>query len=210
MKTATEVGGDYYDFHLKSDDTLTIAVGDATGHGLKAGTVVTAIKSLFRTFASGAELVPILSQSSRVLKEMNLRSMFMAMTVMRIEGYRLKISAAGMPPVLIYRAITGEVEEIFIKALPLGSVMNYPWREEEYTLDPDDVIILMSDGFPERFNESGEMIGYDEAAEVLKSVAHLSSQAMIDQFIQVGDQWGGNRPQDDDVTFVVLKIKDCK
>src|SRR5262249_16165115 len=31
------------------DGTLTVAVGDATGHGLKAGTVVSAMKSLFRS-----------------------------------------------------------------------------------------------------------------------------------------------------------------
>lgn len=36
MKTATEVGGDFYDFHLNTTGALTIAVGDATGHGLKA------------------------------------------------------------------------------------------------------------------------------------------------------------------------------
>ena len=44
MKTASEVGGDYYDFHLGEDGTLTIAVGDATGHGLKAGTMVSVVK----------------------------------------------------------------------------------------------------------------------------------------------------------------------
>lgn len=207
MKTATEVGGDYYDFHLNSHDTLTIAVGDATGHGLKAGTVVTAIKSLFRTFASGPELVPILSQSSRVLKEMNLRSLFMAMLVVRIEGYNLKISAAGMPPMLIYRALTGEVEEVFIKALPLGSVRNYPWRQEEVTLDPGDVILLMSDGFPERFNADNEMFGYEKAHAVLIEAAQLAPPAIIEHFVRVGDQWAAGHPQDDDVTFVVLKVR---
>ncbi|MBL8208987.1 MAG: SpoIIE family protein phosphatase, partial [Blastocatellia bacterium] len=69
MKTATEVGGDYYDFHLADDGTLTVAVGDATGHGLKAGTVVTAMKSLFRTFAPEPELASVFTRSSRVLKE---------------------------------------------------------------------------------------------------------------------------------------------
>jgi serine phosphatase RsbU (regulator of sigma subunit) len=207
MKTATEVGGDYYDFHLNGNGALTIAVGDATGHGLKAGTVVTAIKSLFRTFAPDTELVPILRQSSRVLKEMNLRSLFMAMTVVRIEGYRLKISAAGMPPVLIYRALTGDVEEVFIKALPLGSVLNYPWRQEELTLDPNDVIVMMSDGFPERFNAQQEMLGYAKARDVLVEAAPFPPQAIIEHFVTVGEQWAAGRAQDDDVTFVVLKVK---
>jgi serine phosphatase RsbU (regulator of sigma subunit) len=207
MKTATEVGGDYYDFHLNGNGALTVAVGDATGHGLKAGTVVTAIKSLFRTFAPGHDLVPLLSQSSRVLKEMNLRSLFMAMTVVRVEGYRLKISAAGMPPVLIYRALTGEVEEVFIKALPLGSVLNYAWRQEECTLDPNDIILLMSDGFPERFNDDSEMLGYAKAHEVLKTSASLSAQEVIAQLVAAGDHWAAGRAQDDDVTFVVLKVR---
>jgi phosphoserine phosphatase RsbU/P len=206
MKTATEVGGDYYDFHLTETGALTIAIGDATGHGLKAGTVVTAIKSLFRTFATEPELGPILTQSSRVLKEMNLRSMFMAMTVMRIEGYKLKVSSAGMPPVLIYRALTRSIEEVLIKALPLGSIANYTWQQQNLTLDPGDVIVLMSDGWPERFNAHHEMLGYAKAHNVLMEVAHLTPPAIIEHFVQVGEQWAAGCTQDDDVTFVVVKV----
>ncbi len=35
MKTATEVGGDYYDFCFSENDSLNICLGDATGHGIK-------------------------------------------------------------------------------------------------------------------------------------------------------------------------------
>src|SRR5262249_48274780 len=79
MKTATEVGGDYYDFHLSDDGTLTVAIGDATGHGLKAGTVVTATKSLFEALAHQPDITHIFRQASCSLKRMNLRSLFMAM-----------------------------------------------------------------------------------------------------------------------------------
>jgi hypothetical protein len=37
METATEVGGDYYDYSLAPDGILTFTLGDATGHGLNAG-----------------------------------------------------------------------------------------------------------------------------------------------------------------------------
>src|SRR5262245_39832730 len=86
MKPAAEVGGDYYDFHLAEDGVLTVAVGDATGHGLKAGTVVTAMKSLFRTFAAEPDIVPVFNRSSRVLKEMNLRALFMGLTSVTLQG----------------------------------------------------------------------------------------------------------------------------
>ena len=49
MKTATEVGGDYYDYRISDSEKLTLILGDATGHGLQAGTLVTATKSLFQT-----------------------------------------------------------------------------------------------------------------------------------------------------------------
>jgi serine phosphatase RsbU (regulator of sigma subunit) len=207
MKPATEVGGDYYDFHMDGAGTLTVAVGDATGHGLKAGTVVTAMKSLFRTFAAEPEIVPVFNRSSRVLKEMNLRSLFMGLTMIKLNGRRMKIAAAGMPPVLIYRAETRAVEEVMIKAMPLGSIPDYPYRELERTLGCGDVVVLMSDGLPERFNREGEMFDYSRTMETLVNAATRSPREIIECLAGAGENWADGRPQDDDVTFVVLKIK---
>jgi serine phosphatase RsbU (regulator of sigma subunit) len=207
MKPATEVGGDYYDFHLGDDGVLTVAVGDATGHGLKAGTVVTAMKSLFRSFAAEPEIVPVFNRSSRVLKEMNLRSLFMGLTMIKLKGRRMKVSSAGMPPVLIYRAETGSVEEVMIKAMPLGSVTGYTYRERELTLGRGDVIVLMSDGLPERFNHAGEMFDYSRTQESLAQAAALAPHEIIEYFVSAGEAWAEGRPQDDDVTFVAMKVK---
>lgn len=206
MKTATEVGGDYYDFHISSNGALTIAVGDATGHGLKAGTVVTAMKSLFRTHAEEDELARVLSRSSRVLKEMNLRSLFMALTLVKIHGDRMEIAAAGMPAALIYRAADRSVHEVAIKSLPLGGISNYVYHPQTFSLAPDDIVVLLSDGFPERFNDANEILGFSRAGEMLPALASLSPQQIIDRFVEAGDQWAQGRPQDDDVTFVVLKV----
>jgi len=57
MQTATEVGGDYYDFQVGIDGTLTTIIGDATGHGMKAGTVVTITKSLFNSMAANENIL---------------------------------------------------------------------------------------------------------------------------------------------------------
>ncbi len=104
MKTASEVGGDYYDFHTSEDGTLTIAVGDATGHGLKAGTMVSVVKGLFVSLAYHPDIPHIFHRLSAVLKEMKLRSLFMALTIAKVKENQLTISIAGMPPVWIYRA----------------------------------------------------------------------------------------------------------
>jgi serine phosphatase RsbU (regulator of sigma subunit) len=206
MKPATEVGGDYYDFHVNSDGGLTVAVGDATGHGLKAGTVVTAAKALFRNYAEDADIPAVFKRSSRVIKEMNLRGLFMAMTMLKIKGNHLSICAAGMPSPLIFRAETGRIEEMSLRAMPWGSPFTTAYVQHELTLSAGDTILLMSDGFPEMFSETGEMIGDDAAAATLRETANKSAQEIINRLIETGEKWAGNRPPDDDVTFVVLKM----
>ncbi len=207
MKTATEVGGDYYDFHLAASGELTIVVGDATGHGLKAGTVVTATKSLFNHLAETPDVTEFFSHSSLALKRMNMRSLFMAMTVARVSGHTLTVSSAGMPPVLIYRAATGEVEEVQLTGVPLGSVTSYRYRQQQLPIASGDVIVLMSDGLPERFNPASEMLGYDQPKVALAESATLSAQAIIERMNRDAEVWAEGRPLDDDVTFVVLKVR---
>lgn len=207
MKPATEVGGDYYDFHIAEDKTLTVVVGDATGHGLKAGTVVTATKSLFNAYADEPDVTRFLRQSSRALKLMNLRGLFMSLTILKIKDSRVQMSSAGMPALLIYRRETRAVEEIMLKGMPLGSLTNYAYKHREFCLASGDCILLMSDGFPERFNADGEMLGYEKAGEVLSEVADLSAAEIINRFVNFGDDWAGARAQDDDVTFVAIKAK---
>ncbi|MCB0751006.1 MAG: hypothetical protein KDC52_05995, partial [Ignavibacteriae bacterium] len=67
MKTATEVGGDYYDFALSDDGTLNVGVGDATGHGMQAGTIVTLLKGLFTSEVSKKELLTFLRDTSNAM-----------------------------------------------------------------------------------------------------------------------------------------------
>jgi len=207
MKPATEVGGDYYDWRLGADGTLTIAIGDATGHGLKAGTMVTVTKGLFNHLAEQADLVATLSQTSRALKRMNLRSLFMAMTLVRLKDNHLQCSVAGMPPILIYRAATQTVEEIPLRGAPLGGLTDYAYRQVETFLSVGDLVLLLSDGLPERFNAAGEMFGYDRSKESLLANAHAAPQAVIDRLLQTGEDWAAGKAADDDMTFVALKMK---
>ncbi len=91
--------------------------------------------------------------------------------------------------------------------MPLGSPFTVNYEQLELTLAPGDCILLMSDGFPEMFNEAGEMLGFEKAAEILPDVAHRSPQEIVDSFVTAGNEWANGRQPDDDLTFVVLKIK---
>ncbi len=207
MQTATEVGGDYYDFAEDEDGALTIAVGDATGHGLKAGTMVTATKSLFKLLGEDQDLLSIFSRSTRALKRMNLRSLYMALTLARFSNGSLQLATAGMPATLIWRAATQEMETVLLKGMPLGSFPSFPYQETSLKLAPGDIVLFMSDGFPELFNAAREMLGYDEAAVLFQRVVQdaSSAKAVVDGLVSHLRAWAGDQPPDDDVTFVVVR-----
>ncbi|MEJ2053055.1 MAG: SpoIIE family protein phosphatase [Calditrichaceae bacterium] len=207
MQTATEVGGDYYDFHVDEDGTLTIVVGDATGHGMKAGTVVTASKSLFNSHAQNPDILFTFKEITRSLKMMDLHLLSMCMTLMKIKNNKVQLSAAGMPPVLLYRQTTGKVEEMLLKGMPLGTFQEYEYQLQETTIQPGDTILFMSDGLPELFNDSKEMFGYEKIHDLFKSSGHLPVDKIIDTLKNAGSDWTNGADPQDDVTFVAVKMK---
>lgn len=207
METATEVGGDYYDFELGADGTLTVAIGDATGHGMRAGTMVTATKGLFNVLAREPSLLEALSRATRAIRRMNLRKLAMALTLARYRDRNLCIAAAGMPPVLVYRASSGAVEQILLAGMPLGSMASFPYREVVVPLEPGDTVLLMSDGFAERHNRTGDPLGYDRTADVFATAADRPAPALIEHLCREAQAWAEGHPAEDDLTFVVLKVR---
>jgi serine phosphatase RsbU (regulator of sigma subunit)/ligand-binding sensor domain-containing protein len=205
MKTATEVGGDYYDFHVESDGTLTVVIGDATGHGMNAGTMVTATKSLFQNLAGAQDLKHMFHQINRSLYLMNLQPLFMSLIAIRIKNNNLEIINGGMPDLLIYEKENNMVKEIKSGGPPLGAFVNHTYMSDKSKISKNDVILLMSDGFAERFNENDEMLDYKRCINFYHNVASSSPSEIIDSLIKKGDEWAGRREQDDDITFVILK-----
>jgi serine phosphatase RsbU (regulator of sigma subunit) len=51
---AREVGGDFYDFHLLSEDRLGVVVGDATGKGVPAALVMASARSMLRAVSQAS------------------------------------------------------------------------------------------------------------------------------------------------------------
>ncbi len=207
MRTATEVGGDYYDFKVSDNGALTTVIGDATGHGAKAGTMVTVIKSLFTAWWGGEELARFLSAAAEAIRSMRLGRMAMALMLARIEGRTLKISSAGMPPLLICHP-EGDVEELALSGLPLGGMARCSYEEATHELRPGDTVLLMSDGFPELPNEEGEPVGYEKVRELFEGACGREPSEIIDRLATFADDWHPATAPADDITFVVLRMRD--
>ena len=205
MKTASEVGGDYYDFKYDNNDTLIVAVGDATGHGMKAGTMVATIKGLFTAEDADTDVVTFMNKSNSIIRDMRLGNIYMAMLVAKIEREKVTITSAGMPPALIYRSKSKQVEEIKLQAIPLGGPADFTYPKKETFLSKGETLLLMSDGFPELFNNKKEILDYSRAKEIFGSIETATAAETIDFLLKEVENWRGSAKQEDDITFVVIK-----
>ena len=70
-----------------------------------------------------------------------------------------------------------------------------------------DTILLVSDGFPELNNKHNEMFGYKRAKNSFEEVAEKIPEEIISYLKSEGNRWTDNKEPDDDVTFVVIKVK---
>jgi serine phosphatase RsbU (regulator of sigma subunit) len=65
----------------------------------------------------------------------------------------------------------------------------------------------MSDGFAELKNENNEIYGYQRALEEFKKVVKQKPEEIIDHLKDEGKRWTNDKELEDDVTFVVIKVK---
>jgi serine phosphatase RsbU (regulator of sigma subunit) len=204
-RTATEVGGDYYDFHL-ADDVLAVTIGDATGHGAKAGTMVTVIKALFAGYGATITPAEFLSDAAEKIKRMDLGRMAMALSLGSFDRRTLTLSSAGMPPALVHRAAQSSVEELALSATPLGT-LGTKYEQASIDLAAGDTVLFLSDGFPELMNDAGQQLGYAATLDAFAEAAKgESAAAVIESLSTFSKRWHGDAAPNDDVTFVVVRV----
>jgi hypothetical protein len=206
LSTASEVGGDYYDFREPPEGGLLVVIGDAAGHGLAAGAMVTAIKALFAGVRGDEDLADFLARTDAVLRRMDLRLLHMCLSLVRITGTAIEVCSAAMPPALIRRASTGLVEELGAGGLPLGGRLQGTWESRRAELRPGDTVLLASDGLAELLDPTGEPFGFDEVAAIFGRAGDGSAEEVLRRITDEATRWQGKAPQNDDITLVVLTI----
>ena len=205
MRTASEVGGDYYDYELSDDGELSIVIGDATDHGMKAGMMVSIVKSLFLARDKNTEIKEFFNNCSQTIKQMKLKNLFMALMIVKIKEGNLISSSAGIPPFLVYRKKTNMIDEVKTKGMPLGAVNNFPYQTNETILEVGDTVLLMTDGLIELFNEEKIQFGEDRIKEIFKSNTHLPVTQIIEKLFSAGEEWIRGVNQNDDITLVAFR-----
>lgn len=206
IRSSTEVGGDYYDFFTQEDGVLYSVCGDATGHGVISGMMVSITKAGLNGIEAKSPAMT-LQKLNNVVKKVDLGTLRMSLNIVEIKAHELAISSAAMPPVYLYKSKSSTVEEIMNSGLPLGGLKNEGFEQITKKFDTDDVVVQLSDGLPEAPNLKGEMYDYDQLRNLIQASAHLTAQQIINTLIRSVDQWMEGQRNPDDITLVVIKKK---
>ncbi len=209
-RPAAEVGGDSFDF-LTTGEATYLYIGDATGHGVPAGIIMTIVNTLVYVYAEvSSTLFDLMVSVNRHLKKRIKKTLFMSMVMLKWDHVKQVMSfvGAGHEYILIYHAKTGQCEGIPSGGIALGMVEDNTKILKEIVLpfEQGDMIILYTDGIVECRNVAGELYGLDRLKIVVSKYASQYSPEVTIQKIasELGTYMNGHQ-QDDDMTLMIIQ-----
>ena len=206
IRSSTEVGGDYYDFFPQEDGSIYSVCGDATGHGVTSGMMVSVTKAGLNGIDAQAPN-KILERLNKVVKKIDLGTLRMSLNIAQINTKNILLSSAAMPPIYLYKAKNNSVLDFMNNGLPLGGLKQEQFIQEDIEFEIGDVLVQLSDGLPEAPNLAGDMYDYDQLKKLIQDNGHQTAQGMIDALMASVDEWLQGQHNPDDITLVVTKKK---
>jgi len=148
------VGGDWYDLVELSDTTRALVVGDCVGHGLAAATAMSQLRSAAQSMLiDGRDPASVLEGLDRFAATVNGASYAtVACLVVDRQNGTLTYSRAGHPPPIV----VGPSRATWLDEAtgpPLTVPAEGTRRNATVRMDPDDVLVLYTDGLIERRRE---------------------------------------------------------
>ena len=204
-RSAKEVGGDFYDFHLLSEGKLGLAVGDATGKGIPAALVMSTTCGMLRLAAQD------LSSPGGTLERVNEAlfptippNMFVTCFYAILDPKRGSLTYANAGHDLPYVQRGGNAEELRARGMPLGLMPGMSYEEKEMVFDAGEAAFFYTDGLVEAHNPDGEMFGFPRLRAL---ISEHDEEGRLEDFLLeelnsfVGEGW----EQEDDITLLTLR-----
>lgn len=222
MHSAKEIGGDDYDFvqretsNQEMTDDIFVSIGDVSGKGVAAGLIMSEVRSFIRA------LIPFYSSPRQILdfvarlleKDIWGTGKFMSVLLMmwNAEQKKFKFSSAGHEHIIHYVAKRGRCSVFKAGGIVLGlqhKVVSPHIQENELCIEPDDVIVLFTDGVTEALNAEGKMFTLERIVKYTEEYAqaHLSCKEILDNIYMQIKKFVGDYEQVDDITMVGIKRK---
>jgi serine phosphatase RsbU (regulator of sigma subunit)/PAS domain-containing protein len=200
------VGGDRYDVVEFDDHEVGIVIRDILGHDNAASTTMGQVRSALRAFACEEHADPAgpLSRLDRLFDVLSLGSATCVFGVIDEGATTFRWSNAGHPPPLLLRGGTASFLDDGA-GIMLGVTGGAGMRRGACALQPDDVVVLYTDGLVERRTDSLDA-GFDRLlAAALDLDLRQTGPALADQLLAA--MLPSEVVRGDDVALLVVRVR---
>lgn len=208
FRPAELTGGDTYDV-AAIDQGLLVVLGDATGHGIAPALSVTQMQAMLRmAFRLGADLDTAYLQLNNRLAETLADDRFITAFIGLLDpaAHRLRFHSGGQGPIFHFRAATLSADRYKPTSFPLGAMALAKARPPvDLDLAPGDMLVLLSDGFYEQADTTGEQFGEDRALALLREHHGEPAADLLARLERAVQAFAKGAPQEDDMTAVLVK-----
>jgi len=208
-RSADATGGDYFDWNQLEDGTLVVTLADVTGHGIGPALLASVCRAYARaSFNPGESLANVMQRINKSFGGDLSPGRFATFVaaVCRSGDDNLELLSAGHAPLFIYSHGKRQLEITPAHDVPLGILPQLTSaRSQVVTMQPGDLVLLITDGFLEWENSAGEQFGTGRLEEFIRSNGHLGPEEIIAELYARVLEFASGTAQQDDLTAVVIK-----
>lgn len=222
IRTAKEVGGDFYNVFMVSEETLVFLIADVSGKGIPAALFMMEAKTIIEEQArQGKSPGEVFTNTNNKLCSDNEAGMFVTAWIgfLNIRTGRLTMANAGHNPFVFIHDDEASYHQ-YDPGLVLGMIDDFEYAEEEMQLVSGDMIYLYTDGVTEAEKSDRKLYGEERLLEALgKCLSEKEDSATEEDrptrlceavgrsVYEYSMSDGGEIMQTDDITMVCLEYK---
>ncbi len=203
-----QVGGDYYDVIDLPFGEIALVIADVSGKSVSGALLVSTLQASLRAYLEGSfELTNLVGKLNRIILNDSTAEKFITFFIAILDPRSriLKTVNAGHNAPLLVR--NGQLMKLSQGGVPLGCVEFDRYQSEQYQLQPEDLLVMFTDGITEATNLKDKL--YDDARleKLVLANAHRSASELKDVVYEDVKNFVGKAEQSDDITMLVLKAK---
>lgn len=208
MRSAKEVGGDFYDHFPLPGGKTGIVVADVSGKGVPAALFGMVSKTLIRATAtrSSGEAGQTIAIANDILCEDNDECIFVTTFYAVLDpasGSLCYVNAGHPPPLLVHRDGTTEFLAM-TGGSALGIMDGLSFAQKTIQLRPGDFLIMYTDGVTEAFNPEHQEFTQEALPPLFEHRLVSDVNIAVERIVAAVDAHANGAPQSDDITCVAL------
>ncbi len=206
---ADEAGGDIYDALHLDEGRVALLMADATGHGIGPAISVSQLRAMFRMgMLLGTDLAELMSKINLQLTADLPGGHFITAFAGILDGtdHKIHYVSGGQAPLMHYRAELGRVDWLEASVLPMGILAWPPMiAPPPIEMEPGHIFGLISDGFFEHADPTGERFGKEGVEGVIRLHRRAALAELRKNLCEAVRGFAAGFPQEDDMTVVLVR-----